>query len=150
MTYEIYRYIFIGAAILSGIMFLVAVLLFVVLKIPQVVGDLSGATARKAIQNIREQAESAEDGKADPTDKISPSGHILRHNSGAIATGMVTEKISTQEFGGGEETTVLSGEETTVLSLMEETTVLQQNVIATEFEVACEITYLHSEEWADI
>ena len=58
MTYEIYRYIFLGGAILAGIMFAVSVLVFFLLKIPTVIGDLTGANARKAIENIRNQNES--------------------------------------------------------------------------------------------
>ena len=158
MTYEIYRYIFIGAAVLSGIMLLVSVLLFVILKIPQVVGDLSGATARKAIQSIREQTESAADGDGGQplrhknlTDKISPSGHLLHHNSGALATGMMTAKISTQELAGGEETTVLSADETVLLSPdVNNGFSKKENDVAVMFVIAKEITYLHSEEWADI
>ena len=61
MTYEIYRYIFLGGAILAGIMFAVSVLVFFLLKIPTVIGDLTGANARKAIENIRNQNESTGD-----------------------------------------------------------------------------------------
>ena len=57
MTYEIYRYIFIGSAILCGVMFVVSILLFVLLRVPKLISDLSGLTAKKAIKNIREQNE---------------------------------------------------------------------------------------------
>ena len=55
MTYEIYRYIFLGGAILAGIMLGVSVFVFFRLKIPTVIGDLTGSNARKAIENIRNQ-----------------------------------------------------------------------------------------------
>lgn len=136
MTYETYRYIFIGGAILTAILFVVSVILFIVLKIPDVIGDLSGATARKAIENIRNQNESTgektykssyvnrERGKL--TDKISQSGTLIKNPSGSIWGAMATEKISTQKLlqESANETTVLSAEnETTVLG-SNETTVL--------------------------
>ena len=59
MTYDIYRYIFYGGAILAIIMFVVSAILFVYLRIPNVIGDLSGANARKAIERIRSQNETS-------------------------------------------------------------------------------------------
>ena len=55
MTYEIYRYIFLGALIASGVCLAITVMLFFTMKIPKVISDLSGRTARKAIENIRLQ-----------------------------------------------------------------------------------------------
>ncbi len=137
MTYEVYRYIFIGAAILCGVMLVVAVLLFILLKIPKVIGDLTGSTARKAIKNIREQNEKSGDkaykvstynrerGKV--TDKISSSGGLPQNSKGQMES-LQTAKIDAESFPN--ETTVL-GNETTVLSeataaLTPETTVLDQ------------------------
>lgn len=147
MTYEIYRYIFIGGAILAGILLLVTVLLFVVLKIPTVIGDLTGATAKKAIENIRNQNEvsgdktykssqvNSERGKL--TDKISMSGNLIRNGSGVIGGAMATEKIGTQQLPvqpQADETTVLGTNETTVLGMGgNETTVL--NVSSGETDV---------------
>ena len=109
MSYEIYRYIFYGGAILAAVMLAVTVLLFFVYKIPTVIGDLTGANARKAIENIRNQNESSGDklyktsqvnrerGKL--TDKISPSGSLMKDPSGILGGGaMATEKISTQQL----------------------------------------------------
>ena len=149
MTYEIYRYIFIGGAILAGILLLVTVLLFVVLKIPTVIGDLTGATARKAIANIRNQNEISGDktyksskvnnerGKL--TEKISMSGNLIGRGNGVIAGAMATEKISTQKlesYQPADETSVLAmdGNETTVLNMgANETTVL--NMMGGETEL---------------
>ena len=138
MSYEVLRYIFIGAAALSGAMLIVSILLFIILKIPRVIGDLTGATARKAIENIRNQNESSGDkiykssavnrerGKL--TDKISASGNISHHENNPLGGAMATTKIATQglsENAEFNETTVLgadTGNETTVLD--NETTVL--------------------------
>ena len=176
MTYEIYRYIFLGGAILAGIMFAVSVLVFFLLKIPTVIGDLTGANARKAIENIRNQNESTGDktyrssqvnrerGKL--TDKISPSGRLIKDPSHSLHGAMGTEKISTQELHpedvtnettvltGANETTVLTGElaggnETTVLSNenpANENTVLNAQTFSNAFVIEYEITYIHTDE----
>lgn len=161
MTYDIYRYIFIGGAVLAGVMLVVSVLLFFLLKIPHVFGDLTGRNARKAIENIRNQNESSGDklyktskvnrerGKL--TDKISPSGSLMRDPSGILGGGaMATEKISTQELPPeANETTVLdAANETTVLnSEFGETTLLDaQSDVAPVFQIEYEITYIHTDE----
>ena len=181
MTYEIYRYIFIGGAILSAIMFVVSVLVFIFLKIPTVIGDLTGANARKAIENIRNQNENTgnktyktsmvnqERGKI--TDKISPSGNLIKNPSHGLHGAMATEKIGPQHhaamqaanettllntgLGVASETTVLTSEltaaanETTVLSgggHANETTVLSAPSAANVFVIEYEITYIHTNE----
>lgn len=167
MTYEIYRYIFLGGAILAGVMLVVSVLVFFMLKIPTVIGDLTGANARKAIENIRSHNESTGDktyrssqvnrerGKL--TDKISPSGRIVKDPSHSLHGAMGTEKIGTQQLhpeDGASETTVLTGEltganETTVLgneNLANETTVLNAQTFSNAFVIEYEITYIHTDE----
>lgn len=167
MSYEIYRYIFYGGAILAAVMLAVTVLLFFVYKIPTVIGDLTGANARKAIENIRNQNESSGDklyktsqvnrerGKL--TDKISPSGSLMRDPSGILGGGaMATEKISTQQLPQVDETTVLESNETTVLSSNEttvldnagagETTVLTTEDVPAVFQIEYEITFIHTDE----
>lgn len=150
MTYDVYMNIYNVGVVLTIIMFVVSLILFFVLKIPAVIGDLSGATARKAIENIRNQNEETgekayksssvnkERGKI--TDKISPSGNLHSKPSDKLGFGMRTEKISTQRLdnedagettvlGGGNETTVLGGgNETTVLGYGNETTVLSSDL----------------------
>lgn len=144
MTYEIYRYIFYGGAILAGVMLAITVILFFAYKIPTVIGDLTGANARKAIENIRNQNENSGDkvyktsqvnrerGKI--TAKMTPSGNLARESSGGLGGAMPTEKISTQELPQVNETTLLGANETTVLGANEtavlganETTVLGTN-----------------------
>lgn len=61
MTYEMYHSVFIGAAICCGIMLAVTIVLFFWLKIPKLIGNLSGITARKAIESIRKQNEHSEE-----------------------------------------------------------------------------------------
>lgn len=150
MTYDVYMMIYNVGLILAGIMFVVSMILFFVLKIPAVIGDLSGATAKKAIENIRNQNEETGEkaykssavnkARGKLTDKISPSGSLHSKPSDKLGFGMKTEKISTQRLnnedagettvlGGGNETTVLGGgNETTVLGYGNETTVLSSEV----------------------
>lgn len=162
MSYEIYRYIFIGAAVLCALMLITSILLFVLLKIPKVIGDLTGRTARKAIENIRNQNESSGDktyrsslvnqerGKL--TDKISPSGRLIRNPTDLLGGAMATEKIGTQQLVSDETTVLDSGNETTVLTgeltyPSNETTVLSQNDISNNiFEIEYEITFIHTNE----
>ena len=125
MTYDIYRYIFIGAAIMCGIMLLVTLLLFIMLKIPSVIGDLSGRTAKKAIHDIRQQNMSANTDKIQEsklTDKITASGRLIKRSG--RRDGTYTEMISTEKLI---EENKLSNNETSVLSTARETEVLSNN-----------------------
>lgn len=175
MTYEIYRYIFIGAAIAAGVMLAVTLILFFVLKIPGVIGDLSGRSARKAIADIRNHNMSANTdniGSGKLTDKITASGRLMerRDSSGNKYTDKIsTEKLIEQnKLSGSNETTLLNnGNETTVLNAGNETTVLNsyssgQTVIlnsetagfkdiqsAGYVNVESDITFIHSAEIID-
>lgn len=172
MTYEMYRYLSLGAAIACGIMVVVSLILFFTLEIPKVIGDLTGRTARKAIEDIRKQNEQSGDkvyrsssvnlrrGKL--TDKISPSGRIEARHTTPFGTGVITEKISTQKLvstEGSADTTILStGEETTILAqdpdtkpvpeICTETTVLKQLEDENDrsFAIEYEVTFLHTNE----
>ena len=123
--------------IIAGVLVLVAIALFFLLDIKKVIGDVTGATARKAINTIREQNEASGDKAYKPspvnaargklTDKISPSGRLQPQTAG-IGGSPGTEKFDTTKLMPPiEETTVLDNavSDTTVLS--EETTVLEQN-----------------------
>ena len=171
MSYEMYRYIFFGALIACGVFFVIAVILFFTLKIPKVISDLTGRTARKAIESIRMQNEQSGDktyqssavnlerGKL--TDKISQSGRLMPRDATHFGTGVITEKISTMELEqpAGEtdvldqpvgETDVLApvaGETEVLAPVAEETEVLapaEQPVQA--FTVEYEITFIHTSE----
>ncbi len=163
MSYEIYRYIFIGAAILCGVMIVTSILLFILLKIPKVVGDLTGRTARKAIENIRNRNESSGEKtyKSSPvnkergklTDKISPSGRLIQNQNDLLSGAMATEKIGTQQLVSDETTVLDSGNETTIIltgeseNSVNETTLLSRvDTSNNVFEIEYEITYIHTNE----
>lgn len=173
MTYDIYRYIFIGAAILCGIMFVVLILVFICFKIPKVISDLSGATARRAIKDIRERNEASggkgykvsafNEARGKLTEKISPSGNLIQQRQ-AQMFGINTTKIDTQELHLEEyanDTTVLDFHneisdvenigvgETSVLSenfSSGETTVLNEVDSNLIFTIEYEITFIHTNE----
>lgn len=161
MTYDVYMNIYNVSLILACIMLIISVILFFVLKIPAVIGDLSGVTAKKAIEGIRNQNEESgektyksslvnkERGRL--TDKISPTGSLHTPLSDRLGFGMKTEKISTQQLAMTEsgETVVLNpiGETTVLVSTAGETEVL--SVISQEFgffQIEQEITFVHTQE----
>lgn len=161
MTYDVYRYIFLGALIACGIMIVISLILFFTLKIPRVIGDLTGHTARKAIEDIRRQNEQSGDktykssavnlqrGKL--TDKITRSGKLVKRGESPFGTGVITEQLAGQSTNAySEDTTVLeTAPETTVLfSLSGETTVLDTSdvVNAQGFVIEYEITFVHTNE----
>ena len=150
MTYETYRYIFVIAAVLCGVMFGVSVLLFFLLKIPAVIGNLSGSTARKSIRTSEEKSSWKENGTNDPdenwksrgrlTDKISPSGRVqpLPHMTGQMD--IITTKIETVVL-----TEKTASDITTQLENVQscgETTLLEEAA----FEIELDITYIHTDE----
>ena len=176
MTYEMYRYIFLGALAACGLFFVIATILFFTMNIPKVISDLTGRTARKAIENIRMQNEQSGDksyqssavnlerGKL--TDKISKSGRLTPRSETPFGTGVITEKISTGKLEQpAGETTVLAADETSVLAA-NETPVLNADIGETmvlspadngqadvpkeqyphTFAVEYEITFVHTSE----
>ena len=92
MTVELLQTLSLASYISAGILLLVGIALFFLLDVPRLYGDISGRTARKAIEAIRQQNEStgnkaykpstvnAERGKL--TDKITPSGRLQSHTAG--------------------------------------------------------------------
>ncbi len=170
MSYEIYRYIFIGGLIACCLFFVIAVILFFSLQIPKVVSDLTGRTAKKAIENIRSQNEQSGNktyqsssvnlkrGKL--TDKISKSGRLMPRAATPFGTGVITEKISTMELvQPAGETDVLNPAEDAAAqnSSAGETDVLAPAAGETEllapteqpvqaFALEYEITFLHTSE----
>lgn len=79
MSVELLQTLSLISFIVAGVALLVAIALFFLLDIRKVVGNLSGATARKAIRNIRLQNENAADNDySAATDRITRSGRIER------------------------------------------------------------------------
>ena len=154
MTYETYRIIFIAGAVACGVMLAVSVLLFFLLKVPHLIGDLSGSTARKTIRGIREKNASTGDKvfRSSPvnaargrlTDRMTLSGRIIQRSPTPYGPGAVTSKISTQELlqeqQAADATTLLAENQ---MPQEGETTLLSEPpAIAVEFD----ITFVHTQE----
>ena len=137
MSYETYRLIFLIGAILAGVMLVTAIVLFFVLKIPRVIGDLTGATARKAIEGIRSQTEQS--GDKEQKRSVSPSGRLQGRVTKKLESenARTDEKMSTQKLpaeshkhgkekgkGTAPETTLLAPETTLLAPESNETTIL--------------------------
>lgn len=60
MTIELLQRLSMIAYVLAAVLFVIAVVLFFVLKIPMLFGELTGATARKGVEAIRQQTLSGE------------------------------------------------------------------------------------------
>lgn len=168
MEYQDYLYIFYGGAVMAGIMLIVSVLLFIFLKIPTVIGDLTGSNARKAIADIRSQNENSRDDStsAMATEKISTWKLPHKQSEETDVLDMAEGKTVPDTGGGetmvlgtgGEDTMVLGtdGEDTMVLGTgsgetmvlnSEETTVLnRQQEAQPVFNVEYEITFIHTKE----
>lgn len=174
MSYEVLRAVFIFGAVLSGVCFAIAVVLFFILRIPSVIGDLTGATAKKGIENIRSKNGDAGQriyktsqvnrGRGKITSKITPSGRLMEQTSGLSNGAMATSKIGTnrliamaREGAAASSKSALPAEETTLLSAQPGTTRLEpaQNINETtvltqtetgDFTVEYEINFLSTDE----
>lgn len=117
--------------ILAGVCLLLSIALFFVLDIPQLYSDLTGATARKAIDAIQKQSRS----DAPLSQKLEKKKSKAKAAKAAAAeTTVLSDTV--------QETTVLSNsvQETTLLSSVEETAHLsadvQETTILPQYEVA--------------
>ena len=151
--------------ILAGVFLLISIAIFFLFDIHRVIGDISGATARKAIENIRQQNEETGDKAYKPsrvnmergkvTDKISKTGNIQKQSNPLfVATGTSELKDSDIDLGAYQatpaETTVLdSAVETNSFDnqyASAETTVLSNNSQMVTFSVDYEIGFCGSSE----
>lgn len=107
MSVELLQILSLVSYIAAGIMLFVSIALFFILDIKKVIGDISGATARKAINNIREQNEKTGNKayKSSPvnsargrlTDKMTASGN-LQTQTPPMGGSPGTEKFNTAEL----------------------------------------------------
>ena len=127
MTVELLQTLSLAAFIAPGVLLLISIALFFLLDVPKIYGDISGRTAKKAIEEIRRQNEESGNKAYKPsavneargklTDKITPSGRLESPKTG-IPISVGTEKFETSTIAPKtNETTLLSdlGSETTVL-----------------------------------
>lgn len=133
MTVETLHLLSMVAYIAAFVLLVLAVVLFFLLDVPKLYGDISGRTARKAIEAIRKQNEAsgnkaykpsavnAERGKL--TDKITQSGRLQPSTAG-LPVSVGTEKLDTATLipqTGATEQLPTSIPETTLLYGQQET-----------------------------
>lgn len=155
MVYETYRYIFIGGAVLAIAMLIVTILLFFLLHIPGVFGDLSGRNQRKAIEQIRSQ-----NAKTGNTMSLSTKLTVARKKQTRKMTNTVRlpnqpasvpPAVAVTPPPPEPETTVLDCPEPAAapVDLPQEsgmTTVLAKKSADGSVEIAFEITFIHTDE----
>lgn len=161
MTYEIYQRLFIISLILAGLMFVLSIVLFFVLKIPAVIGYLTGKTTKHSIENkTRRYTAFTTSDISNDISKNGVTGNISKPFSNVGKTAKMTDSNTTTVLSS-DGTTVLAGtaNATTVLVNDEqhdvdeitakltpkeaaETTILSNNV----FEVEVDITFVHTNE----
>ena len=131
MSYDQYNMVFMIGLVMAGVFLLLSVLLLFVLRIPAVIGYLSGSTERKAISEIRKGNAKghADAAGGDPQIAVSHTANLGGTGAGGAHSGNTTASLSKELSEAGnapeEKTSVLSyadaaangagGEETAVL-----------------------------------
>lgn len=98
MSFETLQIFSIVSYILAAIMFVFAVVLFFVLRVPKLFGYITGLNARKAIANIHSQNENDEDNvynsnSVSKKDKYTSINNQARRNN-SLDTSVGTEKLN--------------------------------------------------------
>lgn len=143
LTYEQFNFIFIFGLVLAGIFLVVSVILLFVLKIPAVIGDLSGATARKAISEIRDgnyinknRSVSANKNRTKITEKMTDTSKLSKPKTDRLIVGVTTAGLKSEQLGektnvidtGSAETSVLINENIVPDFYNNEGTIVSDNV----------------------
>lgn len=103
LSYEQFNYIFYIGLVLAGIFFVLTIVLFFVLKIPSIIGFLSGSTARKAVLEIQESGKSHRSSgnkrknKAKLTEEMLKSTTFAKPDTDHNINGVTTAKLNSQE-----------------------------------------------------
>lgn len=156
MSVELLQTLSLVSFIVAGVLLLVGIALFFLLDVPKLYGDISGRTAKKAIEAIRQQNEESSGTTlssgpltAEQKKRTNKIGNASKQSTG-------TQKLHTKDLSAkANETTVLkkSTGETTVLtgaSSASETTVLtnpssaSETTVLTNLSSASETTVLTS------
>lgn len=138
MTVELLQTLRTIAYVLTGLFFVISIVLYFTLKVPKLYSDLTGRTEKKAIAAIRQQNEAMMEDAAGNTDQISSSGKLIPQSTKkekkqadkGIRYGNVVEKPG-HSWQSATATTPLPGygndedsNATTLLNVTNETTVL--------------------------
>lgn len=136
MSVELLQTLSLSAYIAAGVFLVTTVALFFLLDIPGVLGDLTGATARKAIEDIRTQTETG-------------NAPVRRRNAGRKTEKDQERDANVQPAGSAPKTdrkTALlrTGQKTKLLRPDRETTELRTGPDTTELKTGADTTELRS------
>lgn len=125
MSVEFLRNLSLGSYVAAIVFGVVSITLFFVLRIPAVIGDLTGITARKAIEDIRMQNAGAYQPRRKSTrsERGKRKAESRAENVQSIQRAGETEDLSASNLAAYARERSIS-EETTLLSQAGETTVL--------------------------
>lgn len=136
MTYEMCRSVFVTAGILGGIVLAVTILLFFILKVPDLIRYFTGFAERKEVENICRQMEESDSRppvcNTDVPEITDIPGKI--NSSGYLPEETVELSVSDEMTESG-----ASGE-----AIPEETSLLTRP--ESSFQIEYEICYIHSNE----
>lgn len=136
MSAEMYQMISMAAFICGGIFTIAAVVLFIKFDIPAIIGELSGRTAEKKVQEIREQNRQAVTMRQRDSERRRRN---LLYNA-ASADKAVSKPLQETKLMQGTETEVLD-EQTVILD--EQTVVLDE---ADDFCIVQDVVEVHTME----
>ena len=144
MTYEMYHNIFIICSVSAGVTGLVTILLFFLLRIPAVIGELTGVTARKGIEEIRNGNVKNSHQKREPKRKKRRqkektdlnASNMIQSQDQQMGTAVLAQEQAIEILGWNRQM------ETALLQNQENDTAL----LGAEFEVLQDITIVHTEE----
>ena len=148
MTVQTWEIISVVSFVLAVAMLAVAGLLFWIDQIPKVIGDITGKTAQKAIEDIRKQSEEtgrvynarSRDANAPPINMVNLSGNLVGQTDAlpenAPAAVMMVQQTAVSETALLSSAPVHNGGETTLLSGMQMASVA----------VITDITFVHTDE----
>ncbi len=112
--YEIFRTVFIAGAVISVLMLLISVFLFLFWDIPMLIGELTGANAKKGIAQIQDKI--VQSVANNQTGKLSRTGY--QSSASSRIEKDITQKIITEELylsDSVDETALLEFDETSLL-----------------------------------
>lgn len=134
MDYEGYRNLFLGASVISIALFIISVVLFIKFRIPKIIGELSGITARKKIKNMKYEAKAIN--LKDFYNFDDSRTEVLRNNS-------TLEENKTEVLNSN-----IENEARTELlhNYENETEVLVQDSADSYVHVVEDITFIHAED----
>ena len=162
MTYETYTWMSYICGGLSLVMLIISIFLFFKLKIVDVIGDLTGLKAKRAIKGINEQntltasnqnkMAKVRSERTKITEKITKSGNLEKKNTDR-GFQVETEKLNMHDKRKNmvaNETTILEkNQRSTIGGVQNETTILNVNKLqghSAGFNIEYEITYTHATE----